>query len=298
MWKSLLILVSLLAGLWVPAAGQGQFLVRPFLMILLFFSFLGVRLDREVFARRQLWVALLLPFIGGVAFWLGRWYSPELGWMLFVIAIAPTAIISPVLAEIMRRKVAYLIGSILISHGVVALVLPVLIPWLSGQNPAASELFRLFFAIVSTVLTPLIAAQVLRRYFPRTTAVLLRISPYVFGLFLANIFIASANLSHYLQFESELGWSVVAVAAGAICLLGLGNFGLGAWLAPSSLRVEGSLALGRKNTMLSIWIALAFIGPAATLGPMLYILFQNTFNAGQIAYLDRRDRPSRAEASE
>lgn len=290
MWKSLLIILSLLAGLWVPAAGQGQFLVRPFLMILLFFSFLSVRLDREVFDKRQLWMALLIPFIGGFAFWAGSRYSTELGWMLFVIAIAPTAIISPVLADIMQRKVAYLIGAILVSHGIIALVLPVLIPWLSGRSPAAGELFRLFLAIVSTVLTPLIAAQGLRRFFPRWVTGLLRVNPYVFGLFLANIFIASANLSHYLQFESELGWSVVGVAAGAICVLGLGNFGLGAWLAPASLRVEGSLALGRKNTMLAIWIALAFIGPAASLGPMLYILFQNSFNAVQIAYLDRKNK--------
>ena len=160
MWKSLLILLSLLAGLWVPAAGQAQFLVRPFLVILLFFSFLGVALGRKIFAWRQLQVALLIPLIGLAAFALGNRYSPELGWILFVIAIAPTAIISPVLADIMRRKASYLIGSILVSHGVIALVLPVMIPWLAGEPARMEELGRLFLAIVSTVLTPLVAAQI------------------------------------------------------------------------------------------------------------------------------------------
>jgi bile acid:Na+ symporter, BASS family len=160
MWKSLLILLSLLAGLWVPAAGQAQFLVRPFLVILLFFSFLGVALGRKIFAWRQLQVALLIPLIGLAAFALGNRYSPELGWILFVIAIAPTAIISPVLADIMRRKASYLIGSILVSHGVIVLILPVLIPRLAGEPARMEELGRLFLAIVSTVLTPLVAAQI------------------------------------------------------------------------------------------------------------------------------------------
>lgn len=288
MLKSLLILFSLVLGLLVPAAGAAQFLVRPFLMVLLFFSFLGVELNRDIFDRRQGWVALLLLPIGLGAFALGNVHSPELGWMLFVIAIAPTAIISPVLADIMRRRAGYLIGSILVTHGAVALILPLLIPVLSGQELRWAALLQLFTTILSTVLGPLLAAQLPRRYMGRWVPLLLRINPYVFILFLSNIFIASANLSQYIQYESALGWSVIALAGGGIFTLGLANFGLGALIAPAGLEVEGSLALGRKNTMLAIWIALAFIGPAATLGPMLYILFQNLFNAGQIAWLDRK----------
>ena len=288
MLKSLLILFSLVLGLLVPAAGAAQFLVRPFLMVLLFFSFLGVDLSRDIFDRRQGWVALLLLPIGLGAFALGNVHSAELGWMLFVIAIAPTAIISPVLADIMRRRAGYLIGSILVTHGVVALILPLLIPVLSGRELRWAALLQLFTTILSTVLGPLLAAQLPRRYLGRWVPVLLRINPYIFILFLSNIFIASANLSQYIQYESALGWSVIALAGGGIFTLGLANFGLGALIAPAGLEVEGSLALGRKNTMLAIWIALAFIGPAATLGPMLYILFQNLFNAAQIAWLDRK----------
>ena len=54
--------------------------------------------------------------------------------------------------------------------------------------------------------------------------------------------------------------------------------------------MEGSLALGRKNTMLSIWIALEYINPPTVLAPMLYILLQNVFVAGQIVYVERQDR--------
>lgn len=293
MKKSGLIILALILGLFFPAAEEFSYVIRPFLMILLFFSFLGVKIGKSIFYRQQWYVAFLLPLLAYLAFWLGGFYERELGLLLFAIALAPTAIISPVIAGIMRRDAGYLVGSILVTHGMLALVLPFLIPAVLGAQPPITELMGLFLSILVTVGVPLMAAQLVRSFSKPLFRILQHVSPWFFALFVINVFIASAKLSHYLRYESDNGWSLIWLATGAVGALCVFNFALGGILLPAGQRVEGSLALGRKNTMLAIWIALAFLGPLATLGPMLYILWQNAIMAVQVSWLEKyRPQPT------
>ncbi|THH40336.1 hypothetical protein [Neolewinella litorea] len=290
MLKSVLILVALAIGLLLPSLDAYTFTLRPFLMALLFFSFLNVRIDRSIFSRQQVVAALLLPAIGLGCYYAGRWYDEDLGLTLLLMGLAPTAVITPVLAQLMQRRAAYMVGAIIITHLSFALVMPVLLPRLLGVDLSLESLGVLVYTIGSTVAGPLVLGQFMRRYGGRVTNVLRRIGPYAFVLFLSNIAVASGSLSYYLRYESHTPLTFIWAAAAGIGLLLLANFTLGSRLAPIDHRVEGSLALGRKNTMLSIWVALEYINPLTVLGPMLYILFQNVFVAGQIVYVDRKDR--------
>ncbi|NJB87723.1 BASS family bile acid:Na+ symporter [Lewinella marina] len=290
MLKSVLILLALAVGLLLPQLDAYTFTLRPFLMTLLFFSFLDVRIDRSIFSRQQLFAACLLPAIGLGCYYAGRWYDEDLGLTLLLMGLAPTAVITPVLAQLMQRRAAYMVGAIIITHAAFALIMPVLLPQLLGVDLSLESLGLLVYTIGSTVAGPLILGQLARRYGGGLAQGLRRIGPYAFVLFLSNIAVASGSLSHYLRYESHTPVAFMLVAAGGIGLLLLTNFVLGSRLAPENHRVEGSLALGRKNTMLSIWIALEYINPLTVLGPMLYILFQNVFVAGQIVYVDRKDR--------
>jgi len=117
---------------------------------------------------------------------------------------------------------------------------------------------------------------------------------YILVLFLINVAVAAGSLSAYLRDESGTPWSFVWLTAGAIILLMLLNFTVGSLIAPKGRSVEGSLALGRKNTMLSIWIALEYLNPLIVLGPMIYILAQNVFFAVQVWWLERNpDQPDK-----
>jgi len=122
----------------------------------------------------------------------------------------------------------------------------------------------------------------------KLVAVLRAINPYVFVIFLINVAVAAGSLSHYLQYESSTPWSFIWLTAGAITLLMLTKFLVGSFIAPKGHTLEGSLALGRKNTMLAIWIALEYLNPLIVLGPMIYILAQNVFVAGQIWWVERK----------
>lgn len=290
MFKSVLILVALALGLLLPQLDAYTFVLRPFLMTLLFFSFLGVAIDREMFAREQLVVAVLLPFIGLLVYWLGGFYNENLALTLLLMGLAPTAVISPVLAELMHRRAAYMIGAILFTHASFALTVPLLLPRLLGIELSLADLGKLLLTISSTILLPLALAQVLRWWNSRVADRIRRFGPYAFVLFLSNVAVASGSLSHYLRYESATPWAFVWLTTAAITLLVSLGFLLGSRIAPPGHAVEGSLALGRKNTMLSIWIALEFINPLVVLGPMLYILVQNVLVAGQIFFVKKADK--------
>ncbi|PPK88681.1 BASS family bile acid:Na+ symporter [Neolewinella xylanilytica] len=290
MTKSILILIALAAGLFLPQLDAYTFTLRPFLMALLFFSFLNIRIDSSIFSRKQIWIALLLPPVGLAAYFSGRLYDPDMGLTLMLMGLAPTAVITPVLAELMRRSAGYMVGAIMVTHGVFALTVPVVLPWLLGVELSVAALGRLILTIGSTIVVPLVLGQLVRRYGGTARSFLRRVAPYGFGLFLSNITVASGSLSHYLRSADDTPTLFLVVAAGAVAVLMSFNFAVGGRISPPGYTVEGSLAFGRKNTMLSIWIALEYINPLVVLGPMLYILFQNIFVAGQIVYVERADR--------
>ena len=258
-------------------------------MTLLFFSFLDVRVDRSIFAWQQWAVAGLLPLIGLGVYFLGRLYDENMGLTLLLMGLAPTAVISPVLAALMRRRAGYMVGAIIVTHAVFAGVLPLLLPRLLGIDLSLEELGRLVFTVFVTVAGPLVLGQLVRRGGGALLSALQTVKPYVFTLFLSNVAVAAGSLSYYLRYESSTPWSFVAVAAVGVGLLIFFNFWMGSRLAPAGHRIEGSLLLGRKNTLLSIWIALEYINPLTVLAPMLYILLQNVFVAGQILYVQRKD---------
>lgn len=292
MLKSLLILLALAAGLLLPQLDDYTYTLRPFLMVLLFFSFVGVKIDRSIFAWRQALAAALLVPIGFIVYQLGSWYAADLGLTLLLMGLAPTAVITPVLAQIMHRRVEYMVGALIVTHLVFALLMPLVLPGLLGVVLSLRSLGELIFVIGSTVAGPLVLGQLVRRSSKRATAILGKLQPYTFVLFLSNIAVAAGSLSHYLQYGEGAPWAFIGIAAGCIAVLMVFNFWLGQRIAPVGYGVEGSLALGRKNTMLSIWIALEYINPLVVLGPMLYILLQNIFVAGQIAYVQQMDERS------
>ena len=47
--------------------------------------------------------------------------------------------------------------------------------------------------------------------------------------------------------------------------------------------VSASQSLGQKNTVLVIWLALAYFNPIVSIAPAAYIVWHNTVNSWQLA---------------
>ena len=47
-------------------------------------------------------------------------------------------------------------------------------------------------------------------------------------------------------------------------------------------KVSGGQGLGQKNTVLAVWLALAYMHPIASIAPAAYIAWQNIINSWQL----------------
>lgn len=289
MRQSLFIFLAIALGLLFPPAHELTFLIRYTLMTMLFFVFLDMSLDRSVFQKWHLWVVvanLIIP----LGLWYGlHYFDTDVSMAIFVVAIAPTAAAAPVIAHLLKAKAAYVTTSVLITTPVIAVVLPFILPLVVDVSQPV-ESMQLAIPILALVFVPLAISEVIKRWSSTLKKQLLHFKWVAFYLFLFNVGVASAKAGYFLRnSEPALLVKVIWIGVGVIGLC-LFQFGLGYVLGRKKFAVEGSLGLGRKNTMFAIWIALEFIHPLAALGPMFYILMQNIFNSIQLAIIGKRKK--------
>ena len=289
MRNTLLILGALVGGLCFPALGDYTAVIRPNLMLLLFLSFSKVKLAWGIFRPAHWWLTLVSPPIALAAYFLLAGWNEDLASNLFLVLFAPAAVISPVLADLLRRDVAFTIGGVLVTHFVWSLLIAALLPLVTGRAISLGSLSEVLGQVFMIVGVPLVLAQVVRRYLPGLLDGVLRIGRFSIYVFILNICVACGRLSQYLRYEATVALQFSGLVALGVVAGGAVLFTAGYFLGPKGHRPESSLLVGRKNTMISIWIALTFLSPLATIGPMLYILFQNVLFAFQLNWWRRKD---------
>lgn len=289
MKQSLLILASILLGTFWTAGADLTFLLRYVLMVMIFFACLDIQFSRSHLRWWHLNVLVLNLVLPLAWFDLLHTIEPRFATAVFIIALAPTAAAAPVIAQLLRTRVDLVVVSIFVTMPVVALLAPFLLA-LIGAETGGVDAWTVLRRSLEIVVIPLVPVFGLRRFFPAAVRALASwkwISPY---LFCFNVWIASGNASRFLQTQTaltglDLFWLFLWIGAVAVV-----NFGLG-WLLDRTERHPGSLALGRKNTMFVLWLALTYLDPLAALGPMFYILWQNLINSIQIAQKKPRPDP-------
>lgn len=287
MVKALVIFVVILIGAVFTIGSEWKFLIRPNLMAMLFFSFLSIKLDRQLIRRGHLFILISNLALPVVFFLLLKNVDQTIALCAFIIGLIPTAVAAPILAQIMDRDVGIVTFSVLLTTPVVALSTPLLLLLVLDAQTQFS-LSEIILPILTLIGIPLVLSQIIRRVTPLNHMdQLKKLGKITFPLFLLNLFIACGDASRFLQNNSDYERStllgILSVTIAAVLL----QFQLGRLFGSTRTRVEFSLSLGRKNTMLGIWLAITYFEPIIILGPVCYILLQNIYNSLEIAYLDR-----------
>jgi len=279
--RILSLFAAIILGAVFPQGHVWAFLIRYALMIMLFFAFLDINIKRSVLKVSHLWILLANGLIAAGSYGVVYLFSPQLAPTAFITGIMPTAVAATVIIGFLRGETSYVVFAVLLTNVAVALLLPFILPFIIVTDTPVQTL-DIVIPVFTVILLPLFIALISRRMFPVLVDKLIPFRPYTFYLFAANVYLATARASQFIRYDLESGWEIV----GMIALLTFGifvlNFLIGNWIGFPSQRYEGQQALGRKNTMFGIWVALTFIGPLAALGPVTYILFQNIFNSYQM----------------
>jgi BASS family bile acid:Na+ symporter len=285
--KVLGLLLMILLGILFPQFHALSSYIQYLLMIMLFFAFLDIDIQPGSFQKGVIWVVLANIAVAFSAYWALRPFSLNLALSAFITGIAPTAIAAPVIISFIQGRVEYVVGAVLLSNVVMALVLPLSLPSLVGEIVQIS-VWQVLEPVLVTMFVPLILARLFRLLPQKTQTVIKRGKTFSFPLWLLALFIMSSKAADFLRNDVTASvWSVLAIALISLVIC-LTNFVLGALLGGERFRQEASQSLGQKNNSFVIWIALTFINPLVAMGPTFYILYHNLYNSWQIYRFERR----------
>ncbi len=274
--KTILLLVAIVFGIIFPYGSNYTFLVRYLLMLMLFFSFLDARLEKEI-VRKNHFVILITIIISSIlVYYILKPFSLVLAQTAFVTAIAPTAISAPVIISLKKGKVEFVSFSLLLNNVVIALLIPFLLPILMNSDSDIS-VGNILLPIIITLLAPFAAAQLTKKFLPKIWRVLVGWKDSSFYLLIINIYVATSEASQYLRSGLTSEIEIVLLISLTSALLCILFFSLGWFIGGKEFALEASQSLGQKNNAFTIWISLSFVSPIASLGPIFYVLFQNIY---------------------
>jgi len=274
--RSIFLILAIVLGTIFEQASSLAFMIQWLLAAMLFFSFLNLKISAKLLSAEHLKVSIGTLVFGTLVFYALKPFNESVAISASIIALAPTAIAAPVMANLLKTNVAWVALSTLVTNAVVAALLPFYIPLVYGIDNHVSTI-TLLQSLLIIFIAPFSLALVIQNYATKLLNFLNGFKNAGFILFMSNIFLASAKSSHFLQFETQESLSVILMISFFSALVCLSSFSIGRFLGRNDKAIETSLAFGQKNTMFSVWIALTYINPLVSLAPMSYVLFQNSY---------------------
>lgn len=273
---------ALALGAFLPELSPWSWLIRWFLVAMLFVAFLGVDPREARFSRSHAKLLLVWPFLAAGGWLLLRPFGEQAAFAGFLAGATPTATAAPVITGLLGGRIGFVTVSVLGSNLVAALALPAALSFMPGAGRAGMGP-EILIGTVVVVGAPFAAAQALRFLAPSLHGRLRVLRRASFPLWIAVLVLASARTSGFLEEHPEIPRSLLfAVFAGTGCICAA-NFLLGRLAGRPGLELEAGQSLGQKNTMLTLWLGLAVAGPVAALGPASYVVWHNLWNGVQLA---------------
>jgi BASS family bile acid:Na+ symporter len=285
--KGLSLLLTMTLGALFPQVHALSFLIQYLLMIMLFYAFLGIDFKRRVFQKSVLWIVLANLIIPVISYISLIAFNQTLAQAAFMTAIAPTAIAAPVLISFIQKKVEYVVAALLITNIAVALVIPFALPVLVGADVQIS-VWQVLKPVASVMFLPLVLALAVSRLSSHAQTFIRKGKFLSFPLWLANLFIISANASDFLHNGNPTSGYILITIALVSLVICIANFGIGAVLGGPAYWQESSQSLGQKNLAFVIWVAITFINPLVAMGPTFYILYHHLYNSWSIYQFEKR----------
>lgn len=272
-------------ALFYPWMGYVQFLSPYLIFGMLFITY--CRLDfRHIRLERFQWVLLAVQMTAAAAAYLSlAWLDHTLAEGVFICVFIPTATAAPVICQMLGGSLPKLATYSLLCNVTVALTGPVVLAAIGDTQYTFFESFlKIMKMVMPLLLGPLLAAWLLMKGFPKLHAKVRDHQSVSFYMWAISLFIIVGGCVSFIikNFDinnvATMGW--LALGSLAVCLF---QFKIGRRVGRRyGDAVSGGQGMGQKNTVLAVWIALAYMNPVASVAPASYIAWQNIINSWQI----------------
>ncbi len=283
--------IAMLAGLLFHNFMDAIAFLAPYLIfIMLLITFCRVKFDNMRITGLS-WSLLAVQVVGAlICYFAILPFNSVLAQGVFICIFCPTATAAPVITGMLGGDVARLVTYSLISNTAVAVLAPILFAMMSS---AELSLFTATAGIaqrvVPLIIAPLIVALIMRRVTPRAHKVLAEHQSLSFYIWSLSLFIVVGRaVSFVLKEPASRIPEMIALALFSL-LACVAQFYVGRKIGRKfGDKVAGTQALGQKNTVLAIWMALTYLNPLSSVAPAAYVAWQNTINSMQLYFKAKR----------
>ena len=200
--------------------------------------------------------------------------------------LTATATSAPVVTGILGGSIAATAAYAIISNLSVALIAPLFLSLVGKSDNTislAASFWHIFRSVIPILVLPFLLALLLRKTTPRIHKKIQSAQIVSFYLWAIALTIVIGNITSYVHMQGSAHYRIeiiIATVSLVICLL---QFYFGRKIGRHfGQTVAGGQSLGQKNTVLAIWLTQTYLNPLATLGPGMYVLWQNLVNSWQI----------------
>lgn len=285
--KNLMLPLAMIGGaIFYKWMGYLTFLSPYLIFLMLFITYCKINyrdFKPQKFHLVLLAVQMLLSF---AVYFVVLPFSHKVAEGLFICIFIPTATAAPVITSMLGGSISFVATYSLICNIVVAVVGPFILAQI-GDAPDMTFLksaSMIAMKVFPLLILPLVTAMMLRRLSPKLHTSIKEHQQVSFYLWAVSLFIivgscVSFTINHWQP--SEI-WNIISLAVGAlvVCLL---QFIIGRKIGRhKGDAVSGGQSLGQKNTVLAVWLAMAYMNPIASVAPAAYIAWQNIVNSVQL----------------
>lgn len=282
--RSFALIAALVFGAWFSELSVLTPVIRPLLIAMLLVTFLKLDVKKLKPGKGHLVLLALNVFFSLGGWWLfERMGQHDLAIAAFLVGISPTATNVPVMLGFLERKVEFGVTALVLGNIGACISIPLLLPLVSS-NPAEGLAWKLASSMLVILGTPALLACLARWVYPAVKNLPAKLANWQFGAWNLALVLVAARSSAYVK-EHSVPWSILlslALLAAVMCALQFGVGGLLGRLQREDLRQEMAQACGQKNTILTIYVAIAHDFPLAALALTFYVLFHNSWNVWQL----------------
>lgn len=261
--------------------------IIPWLLaLMLFITYSRVRWA-DIRLTRFHYILLAIQYGGSALIYLSlRPFSEVLAQAAMICVLTATATSAPVVAGILGGSISVTAAYSIVSNLSVAFVAPIFLS-LVGDNGEIVSFGTTFWHILLNVMPilvgPFLVALIIRKGAPALHRKIYSAQILSFYLWAAALTVVIGNVTQYVKMQDDGNYTLEAVIAGVSLVICLAQFFFGRKIGRRYGRtIAGGQSLGQKNTVLAIWLTQTYLNPLATLGPGLYVLWQNLVNSWQI----------------
>lgn len=205
---------------------------------------------------------------------------------IFICIFVPTATAAPVITSMLGGNLSRVASYSLLCNLCIAAIGPLVLSWVGERADLSflSSFFLILRQVVPLLIGPLLLAMLFRRLCPSLHKKIeshQSISFYLWAISLV-IIVGSCVSFAIRQWQPQNAILIILLCLGALiaCLI---QFVIGRRFGRiNGDPVSGGQALMQKNTVLAVWLALAYLNPLSSIAPAAYIGWQNIINSWQI----------------